>query len=205
MNVQGTGLRIKHDEVISVGKYWLWMTVFSTCLFTSCGETNRHTPESTSPAPKTQAVPARYDREVIPPHEGVERNDLNPEQFEEFPDSEFDEFDEFDDFDLERFDDEDVQPNEYEEIRESEPEEEIREVQARPDSHRNHPDLETQLALRETPISLDRTDQKSSPPMSPPSPAKAAATLDPEAKWLAQFQVTGDPDDFEPDSPDDFE
>lgn len=120
---QEIGSGMKPEEVISVGKHWLWMTVFSICLFTSCGETNRHAPESTSPESKAQAVPARYDREVISTEEVKGTDELDPNRFEEFPDS--------DDFDLERFEDDDTQPDEFEDIRELDPGDEGREVQMR--------------------------------------------------------------------------
>ncbi len=46
------------EEIISVGKCWLWMTVFSTCLFASCGETNRTSQDPISPELHARAVPA---------------------------------------------------------------------------------------------------------------------------------------------------
>ncbi len=101
-------LGIKTNEVISVGKCWLWMTIFSTCLFTSCGETNRQSSEPAVPEPQAQAIPARYDREMIRTQEvDLEDEDsLDSAQLEEFSDSDFDEPD------LERFEDDDEIPSE---------------------------------------------------------------------------------------------
>lgn len=187
------------DEVISVGKYWLWMTVFSTCLFASCGETNQHSHESISPEPKTQAIPARYDREVIHT-EDIERDELNPQQIAEFPDADLD------DLDLERFEDEDDQPGALEELGESEEEfvdegQEVHQISNLRDTRGN---VGTEVALRELPDSANPTEQQSSSP-SAPSPGEAKDPADPHAKWVAQFQNIGDSNDFESDSADHFE
>lgn len=192
-------LGINPDEVISVGKYWLWMTVFSTCLFASCGETDRHSQKPISPEPKTQAIPARYDREVIHT-EDSERDELNPEQIIEFPDVNMD------DFDLERFEDDDAKPDALEEL--GEPEEELvdegQEVHKISNLRDKRVNVGTEVALRELPDSANQTEQKpSSPPA--PSPVEAKDPADPHAKWVAQFQNIGDSDEFKSDSPDHFE
>lgn len=111
------GLVMRPDEVISVGKHWLWMTVFSTCLFASCGETNHQSQEPVSPEPQAQAVQARYDREDIRAEDVEEIHELDFDQLEKFPDSDFDESDleRFDD--LERFEDEEIRPDILHEVR----------------------------------------------------------------------------------------
>lgn len=114
------GLGMRPDEVISVGKHWLWMTVFSTCLFASCGETNRQPQEPASPEPQAQAVQARYDREDIRAEDVEEIHELEFDQLEKFSDSDFDESD-FEDLerfdDLERFEDEEIRPDILHEVR----------------------------------------------------------------------------------------
>lgn len=198
---QGIGFGMKPDQVMSVRKHWLWMMVFSTCLFVSCGETNQHPQEPTSPKPEAQAVPARYDREVIHTEEMKDKKDLDPIRFEDIPDSGVD------DSNLERFESTDVQPDEFEEIRESEPEKEIHEVQANPPQVENNSAPDTEVTFGESSGSLDTTGETaaSSPSPSSHSQITAAKNPDPEEQWEAQFQDIGDSDDFESDSADDFE
>lgn len=86
MNIQRISLSMKPDEVISVGKHWLWMTIFSTCLFASCGETNRQPSEPTLPVPQAQAVSFQYEPDIIPEKVVQTTDHLDLEGFEEFPD-----------------------------------------------------------------------------------------------------------------------
>ncbi|GEM_PF-6745461 len=188
--LQRMALWMNPQEIISVGKFWLWMTVFSACLFTSCGETNRTPSESISSRPEAEAVPVHYDRETLRGEPVEEEAPLDPDWFEEFPDS--------DESDLERFEEhEETLPDLFEEVRK--PEAEGKRIQAKPDSR-------TDVALRQSSAS-EAVKEGQAPPLAPPpsSPKQSVAISDSEAAWKAQFEAIGDPDDFEFDSPDDFE
>ena len=194
--LQEIGLGMNHEEFISVGKYWLWMTVFSTCLFASCGETNHPHQEPGMPASKAQAVPVKNVVHGEIPEEGIS---LEPHGYEEI--SESDNFDS----DLEQFEDDNTLSEELEEIRDPESEGESREVRSLPEPQVETLDTQTEIALRETQDSVDSNEPKTSLGGSPPASSKAPDNTDAQAKWIAQFQVTGDSDDFAPDSPDEFE
>ena len=183
------------DEFISVGKYWLWMTVFSTCLFASCGETNHPHQEPSMIDPKAQAVPVKNVSHKEIHEEGIY---LEPQGYEEI--SESDDIDS----DLEQFGDDNSLSEELGEIPGSDPEDESREVRSMPEPQEQTLDTNMEIALGDTQDSTDPNEQPTSPPASPPSQANASENTDPAAKWEAQFQVTGDSDDFEADSPDDF-
>jgi hypothetical protein len=196
--LQKIRLGMNPDEFISVGKYWLWMTVFSACLFASCGETNHPQQEPAMTNPKAQALPVKLEKSGI--HEDIpeERIHLDPQDYEEIQESEIN------DSDLEPFGDDGTPSEEFEEIREAEPEDESREVRSMPAINKDAPEAQTEIALRKTRDSMDPDAQRPSPVTSPPSSPKDSESSDAEAKWEAQFQVTGDSDAFEPDSPDDF-
>jgi hypothetical protein len=108
MNSQRISVGMKRDEVISVGKHWLWMTVFSTCLFVSCGETNRQPTEPALPEPQAQAISYQYKPDIIPEEEIQITEHLDLDGFEEFPDPDPE------DLELEQFKEDDTQIDEEE-------------------------------------------------------------------------------------------
>ena len=198
MTLAGMTIEMKPEEAISVGKYWLWMTVFFTCFFVSCGEANRQPQAPLPPTQQTQAVPVPHEEEQFR-DEVVEADPIvDSHQVEEIPSSDFD------DSDLERFDNEDTHQQVYEEVYEPEPEDEAREIQPVQNFHEEaHEEARTDVARRDSDDSaLDEepslVDSPSTEPKTPPS------TEDPDPAWEAQFQASDDTDSFEPDSADEF-
>lgn len=113
MNIQRISSGMKHDEVISVGKHWLWMAVFSTCFFVSCGETNHQSTEPALPESQAQSVSFQYEPDIIPEQEVQRTDHLDLEGFKEFPDPDPE------DLELERFKDDEtlIEEEEIHEVR----------------------------------------------------------------------------------------
>lgn len=194
------GVGMEHKEIKSIGKYWLWMTVFSMCLFTSCGEANRNPQPPASSIPKPQAIPVQHDREDYQTEEIEEEQYWDSDPWKELPDPEFDERN------LEQFEDEEFRPDIVEEVRKSETENEDGEMEAKSELPTEaHSETNTEVALHES-SDLPKVNTQPDPPPSSSSASTQAAPLSKiEAAWKAQFEALGDPNDFEPDSPDEFE
>ena len=151
-----------------------------------------------APTPKTRAVPVHYDREEFRGEKGEEDRYFDSDDLEEFPDSDFE------DQDLERFEDEKSWQDEYKEVREPEPDEGERELLTRPPSQEPISETSTQVALRNSSASQTVEESPAQPAATQPTNYTPSAE-ELETKWRAQFYVTGDSDDFEEDSSDEFE
>lgn len=197
MKLQGVALGMKPEEVISVGKFWLWMTVFSTCLFVSCGETDRTSKEPTLQEPKAKAVPVHYEPDISRVKE-IEEEYQEFDDLEEFSDSDFDESE------LERFKEDEIQPEEFQEIREPHPNDENGEMQAKLDTQNELPDPPTVDPPQEAVDSPAVEEQPARPTTSAPSQRASKAKSAFETAWKAHLEAIENPDEFEPDSEDEF-
>lgn len=184
------------EEAISNGKFCLWMTVFSTCLFVSCGETSRQPPKPKPALPNAQVVPIHSLEEV-----GSSEPILDRDPSEEFSPLE-DDWGEFNE-DLEQFEEEYDQ--DLDEIRHDESGKETEEDFDQPFPPVEHPETPADGALT-PPTHQNETIEGTALSETAPSPPKDSQRLeDREAAWEALFQASEDSDSFEEDSPDEFE